>query len=115
MSMDGPHSQNRYCAETINILSLLGTKPQFLGCAAHSLVNLCCSAHSLVTLCCSAHSLVNLLSQGVRRRRSHSVLRFEHKHMRAVLLDCNVWCLECDEIIKVALFLMHENENESSL
>lgn len=43
-----------------------------------------------------------MLPQGVRtRRRSHSVLRFEHKHMRTVLLDCNIWCLECDEIITV--------------
>jgi len=60
-----------------------------------------------------------MLPQGVRtrrrRRRNHSVLRFEHKHMRAALLDCNVWCLECDEIIKVELFLMHENEKKSSL
>jgi hypothetical protein len=55
-----------------------------------------------------------MLPQGVRTR-SHSVLRFEHKHMRAVLLDCKVWCLESDEIIKVGLFLVHENENESSL
>jgi hypothetical protein len=58
-----------------------------------------------------------MLPQGVRTRRwrSHSVLRFQHKHMRAALLDCNIWCLECDEIIKVGLSPMHENENESSL
>jgi len=42
--------------------------------------------------------------QGVRtrrRRRSQSVLIFEHKLMRAASLDSGVWCLECDEIIKV--------------
>ena len=44
-----------------------------------------------------------MLPQGVRirRRRSHSVPRYVHKHMRPALLDCSVWCLECDEIIKV--------------
>jgi hypothetical protein len=215
MNRDGPHSRNRYCAETINILSLLGTKPQFLGCEAHSLVTLCCSAHSLVTLCCSAHNLVTLCCSAhslvtlccaahslvtlccsahnlvtlccsahslvtlccaahslvtlcyaaqslvtlccaahslvtlccwahslvtlcctahslvTLRCAVHSLVtlccsahslvtlccprergqekatlqRFEHKHMRAVLVDCNVWCLEYDEIIKVGLFL----------